>query len=520
MNAHFGPFDLNTEIPELRRDGQPVPIEPKVLDILMYLVANRDRIISKDELIDTVWGGRIVSDAAVTSRINLVRQAVGDSGRAQNTIQTIPKRGFRFVANLDESSAASFAPKDGHEAASVEPEASILVLPFTDLTPEASSFLAEGLTEDLIVALSRYNDVRVVSFSTALKIKDRQSLLENPMAGASASYLVTGTVQVRGDHVRVTVQLSERATGASICAERFDRKISDFFEIQDDIVRSLAGFMPWRVFDDVGRRLSRSSRPRLSSYQAFVRAGFEVSVHGDIHKAEADYRDIVSNDPEFGPARAALAFLLGYKVFFTGQQTKDDVEESLDQGRRALRLSSDNERVLSKCSMVFQFAGQFSVARKLVEQAIRINPHSTDCTHFMGTILTASGEPEQGMQFHRQTMSLDPLFPEDHYEGMIEALFLLGKYDEALELVDRWSSPKCHIHAYGAACAALAGHATRSAQFAQQFAETTPEGFSNAAFVNALLRYHARAGDREHWLKGFEAANIPEMDSVGRSGLV
>jgi hypothetical protein len=124
------------------------------------------------------------------------------------------------------------------------------------------------------------------------------------------------------------------------------------------------------------------------------------------------------------------------------------------------------------------------------------------------------------MQFHRQTMSLDPLFPEDHYEGMIEAFFLLRKYDEALELVDRWSSPKGHIHAYGAACASLAGYATRSAQFAQQFAETTPEDYSNAAFVAALLRYHTRAEDREHWLKGFEAANIPEMDLVRRSGLV
>ncbi|MCG6882353.1 MAG: winged helix-turn-helix domain-containing protein [Silicimonas sp.] len=514
MKLRFGHFELDTGTPELFRDGAPVQIEPKVLDILVHLAENHGQIISKDGLIETVWNGRIVSDAAVTSRINLVRQAVGDDGRRQEIIQTLPKRGFRFVAEVEIE-----GPSAPDSAQPMEAEASILVLPFTDLTPDQSGFLAEGLTEDLIVALSRYGDVRVVSLGSALRIKERQSWLENPMAEVPTDYMITGTVQVRGNRVRVTVQLSERATGASICAEQFDRELRDYFEIQDEIVKSLAGCLPWRVLTHVGRRLTTSRAPRLSSYQAFVRAGYDIGVHGDIGRAEAAYRDIVRADHGFGPARAALAFLLGYKVFFTGQQTDAEVAESLDHGRAAIRLSADNERVLAKCAMVFQFAAQFSIARKLAEQAIRINPNSTDCTHFLATILTASGEAEKAVEYHRQTMLLDPLFPEEHYEGMIEAHFVLGDYDFALDLIDRWSDPARHILSYGAACAALAGQQDLAADFAGRFAETAPPGYSNAAFVSALLRYHKRPEDRLHWLEGFEAGGIPEMDKVRASGI-
>ncbi len=513
MRVRFGKCELDSGIPELRRDGDIVHIEPGVFDVLVHLIKNRDRVVSKDDLVAVVWQRRIVSDAAITSRINQARQAVGDDGRSQSVIQTLPKRGFRFVADLDELVPE---PQPSSEKTPASSEASILVLPFTDLTPAESNYLAEGLTEDLIVALTRYNDVRVISLNTAQRVKERQSLMENPMAEVAADYLVSGTVRVGRNRVRVTVQLSERKTGASIFADQFDRELADIFAVQDEIVQSLAGCLPWRLLDDVGRRLATDKNPRLSSYQAFVRANFEAGVNPDIHRVEADYRSIIQKDPEFGPARGALAFLLGYKVFFTGQQSEAEIEESLLQARRAIKLSAENERVLAKCSMVFQFAGQFSVARRLAEQAISINPNSTDCTHFYATILAASGEAEGAMEYHQETMRLDPLFPEEHYEGMIEALFLLGRYEEALDLVERWSSPPCHGFAYGAVCSALAGQEHLAAKFVDQFNSCTPGSYSNEVFLDALVRYHVRPEDRDHWRHGFCSAGLSSRDAIDR----
>jgi DNA-binding winged helix-turn-helix (wHTH) protein/tetratricopeptide (TPR) repeat protein len=514
VTLRFGPFHLDGSVPELRRDGVAVRVEPMVLDLLVYLAENRDRIISKDDLVESVWKGRIVSDAAITSRINLVREAVGDSGRVQAVIQTVPKRGFRFVADVEDTETrVPDAP-----VGKIEAGASILVLPFRDLTPGPSAFLAEGLTDDLILALTRHHDVRVMSFRTSMEIENRAAPERAARDGISADYVISGTVQVRGQRVRVSVSLVDRITGANVHAERFDREVSDGFDLQDEIVRALAGCLPWRVLEHTARRVSGQDAGHLPSYQAFFRAGFEASHSDDIAREEADYRAILVADPTFGPAHAALGFVLGYKVFMTGQQTPDDVDASLDHARTALRHAPGNERVIAKCAMAFQFAGQFPVARRLIDQAMRINPYSTDCTHFYATILGASGEAEKGLEVHRQTMSLDPLFPEEHFEGMIETLFLLKEFDDAISMLERWSNPPRHVLAFGAACAALAGDTPKAADYMRRFEGTEPEGFSNETFVSAMLRYHKRASDRDHWLSGFKAAGMQGIAALRSSG--
>lgn len=523
VKACFGPYVLDSGVPELRKGNTPVSLEPQVLDLLAYLLEHRDRIISKDELVEAVWEGRIVSDATITTRINAVRQAVGDSGHEQKTIRTFPKRGFRFVAPVDDAdNSTSQKPSMSASSAdeSTPSEASILVIPFADLSPGGSDFLAEGLSEDLIVALSRHHDVSVIAINSALKVGEGQDGKGSRLDEIAATYLVTGAVRTAGDRLRVTVQLSQKATGQGIWSESFDRRIEDLFQIQDDIVQAIAGRLPWRVLETEGRRASASPTPSLSTYQSFVRAYWESDKHGDIHRTEHDLRAVVNQDPSFAPAQAELGFLLGYKVLVTGQQTEQDIEQSLSHARAALHLADDNERVLAKSAMVFQFAGQYSLGLSLSQKAIDINPNSTDCTHFRATILGASGDADAAVKIHEKTRMLDPLFPERHYEGMMEANYLLGRYEDALALFDRWSDPLCHIYAFAAACCAMLGQHERAKTLAARFEEMTPPAFDNAVFVEAMLRYHLRDTDRLHWLNGFDSAGISGMDTVRKSDLL
>lgn len=521
MKAKFASCSIDSRVPELRRDGEIVQVEPKVLDILLYLIENRDRIVSKDELIASVWHGRIVSDAAVTSRINLVRQAVGDTGRAQEIIRTHSKRGFRFVSDIEFLSEMEIDDQANHTAPGLAPasEVSVLVLPFKDLSPDGSGFLATGLTEDLIVALSRYSDVAVISLNTALLLDERATRLENPLTEIHADYLINGTIRLSGAFVRVTVQLSERATGATVYSDKFDREMKDLFALMDELVQALAGCLPWRVIDAVGRRMAKQNFPKLSTYHEFIKAGWQAHQHNDILRYMDEVGAIVARDPDFALAQAEHAFLLGYKVYFTGQQEPWEIEQSVDHARKAVKLAPDNERVLAKSAMAFQFAGHFSVAMRLSEQAIRLNPNSTDCTHFHGTILGASGDAEAALVHHRRTQALDPLFPEQHYEGIVEALYLLGRYHEGLEIIDRWSAPGRHIHAYAGAFLAMVGDHESARKMIATFEESAPYGYSNAAFVGAMLRYHKLARDREHWLRGFETAGLSEMNLVREAGL-
>ncbi|MGI9365212.1 MAG: winged helix-turn-helix domain-containing tetratricopeptide repeat protein [Rhizobiaceae bacterium] len=522
MNFRFGPFSLDSQIPELRQNGEVVPVEPKVFDILLYLINHRDRIISKDELISEVWSGRIVSDAAITSRINLVRQAVGDSGRSQNFIQTVSKRGYRFVAEVTDSSEPVEERTSSTEPVSTGSAfaASVLVLPFSDLSQVDSGFLAQGLTEDLIVALSRHSDVAVISMQTAQRLGERQSWLENPLAEINADYLISGTVRFSGNKVRVTVQLAEKSSGITIYSEKFDRQIDDVFALQDEIVQQLAGCLPWRVIDDAGRKIARNKPPNLSSYQALLKISHGNKQQFDIINYLQELHKILETDSNYAFVHSEISFFLAYKVFFTGQQEEAEVNKAIDHARKAVQLAPDNERVLAKSAMAFQFAEQFSVAHRLSAQAMELNPNSTDCTHFHATIIGASGEAEAALELHKKTQQLDPLFPEAHYEGMVEVLYLLGRYEEALEIIDRWQAPSRHILAYTGALAAMTGDKHRAKKAIEEFHVGNPARFSNMKFVASLLRYHKLKKDREHWLTGFENAGLSEMDTVRKLGMI
>ena len=505
MKLRFGDCLLDTEASELIRDGAPVPVEPQVFDLLAMLVAERDRVVSKDELVEAVWNGRAVSDATITSRINLARQAVGDSGSAQAVIRTFPKRGFRFVADVETS-----APLD----LTRPPQATILVLPFKDLTAGGSDYLAEGLTEDLIVALSRFADVSVIAISTALKIGETSKRLENPLGLVEAHYLVTGTVRLATDTIRVTVQLADKGTGSTIWSERFDRPLQDVFAVLDEIVEALAGRLPRRVLTRESQRFKVGKTGQLSSYQAYLRALWDVGASSDIDEQIAELRAITARDPDFAPARAALGFVLAYRPLAKGQWRDSDIAESHHHAREAAKLAPDNDRVLADAGLALFISGAYAHGLNLGRRAMEINPNSTTCTHNYGTMLAASGDPQGGLACHHRTVALDPLFPEGHYEGMIEANFLHHRYDEAVALFEKWSVPRHHVLATGAASYAMAGDLATARTLATRFEQDKPDGFDTLVFVRAFLGGHQLQKDRAHWLQAFAAAGLPGVDTL------
>ena len=248
----FGDHVLDIERRELRRGAELVALEPQVFDLLIYLVRNRGRVVSKDDLIRDVWGGRIVSDSALTTRLNAARKAVNDSGAAQRVIRTVQRRGVRFIGEVSEDGEAAARVETAPAAAEppTAPRLSIVVLPFANLSndPEQQYF-ADGITGDLTTDLSRIPDMLVISRNTAFTYRNKPVDTKQIGRELGVRYVLEGDVQRSGNRVRVTAQLIDAETDAHLWAERFDGDAGDLFALQDEITNRIAVALDLELVD-------------------------------------------------------------------------------------------------------------------------------------------------------------------------------------------------------------------------------------------------------------------------------
>jgi len=228
----FANHVLDTERRELRRGSKPIAVEPQVFDLLVHLVENRERVVSKDDLIASVWSGRIVSDSTLTSRINAARRALGDSGNAQKLIRTIPRKGLRFVGTVrtqpEDLEPVHAAVRPGDEfpshARSAPPlpdRPAIAVLPFTNMTGDpGQEYFSDGISEDIITALSKLRCFFVIARNSSFIYKGRAVHLKQVAEELGVGYVLEGSVRRGGDRVRITAQLNDAVTGSHLWAER------------------------------------------------------------------------------------------------------------------------------------------------------------------------------------------------------------------------------------------------------------------------------------------------------------
>ncbi len=271
MDFSFADFEINAARRELRRAGNIVHMEPQVFDLLVHLIQNRDRIVSKDELIEAIWQGRIVSEAALSSRISAARRALGDSGNDQSFIRTLYKRGFRFVGDVDDASARPAstdaerpsAPAQAGDAATLVPELqpsgagpfplpdkpSIAVLPFQNMShdPEQDYF-ADGLTEDIITGLSRQRWFFVIARNSSFSYKGQSVDVRDVATQLGVRYVLEGSVRKAANRVRVTGQLIDAMNGNHLWADKYDRELADIFALQDDITNRVIGSVAPQIF--------------------------------------------------------------------------------------------------------------------------------------------------------------------------------------------------------------------------------------------------------------------------------
>ena len=278
MRYWFEDFVLNTDRRELHHGNTLVSVEPKVFDLLTYVVQNRERVVSRDDLLSSVWNKRIVSESALTTCINAARSAIADTGEKQRLIKTLPRKGIRFVGavreepRLVEAELADSPVDPQRPSLSLPDKPSIAVLPFTNMSDDSNQdYFADGITEDLTTALSQFRWLFVIARNSSFAFKGQAIDAKQIASKLGVRYLLEGSVRKAADRVRITGQLIDAATGAHLWANRFDGALEDIFDLQDQVTASVVGAIAPKLEQAEIDRAKRKSTENLDAYDYFLR---------------------------------------------------------------------------------------------------------------------------------------------------------------------------------------------------------------------------------------------------------
>ena len=423
MRFLFGEHVLDTARRELRRGGEQIAVEPQVFDLLVYLLENRERVVSRNDLLASVWGGRIVADATLDSRIAAARRAIGDSGVGQTLIRTFARKGVRFVGEVqEEAKPAALGPEMAAEpgiaaipgGARQPPRLSIVVLPFTNLSSDPDQeYFADGITDDLTTDLSRISGSFVIARSSAFTYEGKAVEARQVGRELGVRYVLEGSVRRSGGQIRVNAQLIDAETDAHLWAERFDRDIGDLFVLQDEITSRIANAIGVELIAAEAARATE--HPDALDYILRGRAVLSKPRTPDTHREAIKlYEHALALDPLSVEAQSRLAVVLvdsaatGMTVSASAARDIARAEELVD---RALAASPRYSIPHIVKGHVLRVQKRWEEAIPEYETALALNHNLVYALHSLGWCKLYVGSIDEVIPLVEQAIRLSPRDP-------------------------------------------------------------------------------------------------------------
>lgn len=493
MQYQFGAYTLDVDRRELTRGAEPVSIGPQVFDLLTHLLENRERVVSKDDLMQAVWHGRIVSESTLTSHINAARKAIGDRGEQQDLIRTFSRKGYRFVGEVAERqrSAAMLSPAaiESEETTRISALAlpnkpSIAVLPFQNLSgdPEQEYF-ADGTVEDIIAALSRMRWLFVIARNSSFTYKGRSVDIKQVSRDLGVRYVLEGSARKASNRVRIGAELIDATTGGTLWADRFEGTMKDIFDLQDQVTASVIRAIAPRLERAEIARAKRKPTESLDAYDYFLRgmAHFYQQTGTAINEALQLFSKAVDLDPDFASAYGMAAWCYVWRrTDGLTVNRKQEIVEAARFARRAVELGVDDPVALCRGGHALAYLmHELDVGAGYIDRALMLNPNLAAAWYMSGWIRLFLGELDIAIDHQARAMRLSPLDPQTYrmQSGTAFAHFLAGRYDDALS----WAEVALREHpkalpAWGvtAASNALAGQRNRAQQAMAHLREIDP----------------------------------------------
>jgi TolB-like protein/cytochrome c-type biogenesis protein CcmH/NrfG len=514
----FEDFVLDPDRRELRRDGALVAVEPQVFDLINYLVQHRDRVVSKDDMLDAVWNGRVVSESTLSSRINAARRALRDSGDEQRLIRTVARKGVRFVGVV--AGAAQPSPTAttdrGHATSSLLPlpdRPAIAVLPFTNMSGEPErEYFSDGISEDIITALSKLRWFFVIARNSSFIYKGKAVHLKQIAEELGVRYVLEGSVRKDGERVRITAQLNDAATGGHLWAERYDRNLADVFAVQDEITENIVAAIEPQLYAAENFRAQRKPPESMDAWDLVMRAlaHYWRVTRSDNVVAQALLEKAIAFDPNYGQALGVLAT----SYMFTAHMGWTEMTAAMPIAERAalaaIRADSEDPWAHNALGHVYLFGRRFDDSLAEFELALRLNPNFALAQGFHGLSLAYSGRWQEADEAARRALRLSPRDPYSAvYTGIAAyAQFLGGRYQEAMQLSRealRQRGDFVGAHRVLTAAAGMAGQAEVAKAALQECRRAQPN--ISLAWIAHYMPIRQDI-DREHYLDGFRRAGL------------
>jgi adenylate cyclase len=508
----FGDCALDTDRRELVRGSDVVPVEPQVFDLLVHLIRNRDRLVSKDDLLASVWHGRIVSESNLNMRIHAVRCAIGDSGEDQRLVKTWPRKGIRFVGSVQEEPGS---PDVDYPSLSLPSRPSIAVLPFTNMSCNTEEdYFADGIVEDITTELARFGELFVIARNTSFQYKGRSCDVRQVGRDLGVRYVLEGGIRRTADRVRVSAQLIDAENGGHLWAEKYDCDLADILEMQDAVTRSVVAAIQPQILVGEGRRAARKTPSNLNAFDCYMRGVWYAHQRTpeDNRHAETWLRRSMDLDPKLPQAHMMLARILAGRCWVGDS---DDIEHDLEAARiaaeKALMLDDYDAASHYAFSIISLLFRRHEAALASAQRAIALNPNFALGYFALGETRIFNGDFVDALDPLACCVRLSPRDPFSFFFISLSALahYHIGNYREALEYSER-ALQRRRAYVVLRTAAATLGQLGRTEEASLALIEMGRTKPRCVARHWELTSPYANPAHEAHLLEGLHKAGLPK----------
>jgi TolB-like protein/Tfp pilus assembly protein PilF len=445
----FGPFRLNADERLLIREGKAVPITLKAFDMLLMLVQNCGRIVDKEHLIKTLWPDTFVEENNLAVYISALRKALGEGSNGHRYIETVPKHGYRFTAEVKEIvETDARSPSENRRSpagAGVKEERnpqdesihSLAVLPLVNATNDPGvDYLSDGITESLINKLSQFPQLRVMARSLVFRHKGCDVDPQRVGREMGVHAVLTGRLIQLGDSLIIRTELTDVKDGLHLWGEQYNRDPSDLLAVQEEISWEISEKLRLKLSGEQKRRLKRRPTESTEAYRIYLKGRFywnKRTLEGLKRGAEY-FEEAIRIDPDYALAHAGLAdsYLLRGSVEYSDLDPQEARRRARAATLNALRIDDSLAEAHASLAYVKMFDWHWSDAREEFERAVALNPAYATAHHWYALYLMAMDRPDEALMEIEQAMEIDPLSLPIN-AGLAWYFYLTRQYEQAVE---------------------------------------------------------------------------------------